>query len=266
MKTLLVDCGATKAAWYLSDGTLLSTPGFNLAHTPPAALEGILDDVARKIGPGIDRIHFYAAGLVGEPPVDLRKWFPQARVEYASDMLAAARAVCGKAPGIAAILGTGANSCEYDGEKIVRQVKSGGYILGDEGSASVLGKNFLADYLKGRVPDEIAQAFEASFDASYPAIVRNVYRSDAPARYLGSIAPFLQDHYDNEYVKELVDNNFRQFFERAVRPYSPLPLGIVGGFGYVWRETIKNIGQEYGVAFSGFLPAPMDGLKAYHGL
>ena len=266
MKTLIVDCGATKADWRASDGTAFRTPGINLAHMPPEQLRPILDGAAARLGGGIGKVFFYAAGLVESSPVDLHTWFPEAEIEYASDILAAARAVCGRESGIAAILGTGANTCQYDGNAIVKKVNCGGFIVGDEGSASVLGRLFITDYLKGFVPAEVADAFSQRFQSSYPEIVRNIYGAPAPARYLGSIAPFLLEHYANSYVKDLVDNNFRLFFERTVLQYDALPVGVVGGFGYACREILQRIGLEYGVRFRAFLHSPMDGLVKYYGL
>lgn len=265
MKTLIVDCGATKADWLLSDGTRVRTPGFNLSQTPPAQLQALFADVAARLGDGIGRVFLYAAGLVGEPPVRLEPWFPGATVGYASDMLGAARAVCGRAPGVAAIIGTGANTCQYDGEQMVRNVRCGGFILGDEGSGAVLGRLFLTDFLKGFVPADLAAAFSAQFPADYPTLVQNVYRGAAPARYLGSFAPFLLSHYaTSEYVKDLVDNNFRRFFERAILQYDPLPLGVVGGFGYACREILTTVGAEYGICFSTITASPLEGLLKYH--
>lgn len=266
-KKLIIDCGATKADWLLSDGIRFRTPGFNLVQTPPEQLAFILDDAASQLGSGIGEVFFYAAGLVGEPPVKLDAWFPGATVEYASDMLGAARAVCGRKPGIAAIIGTGANTCQYDGTQITRNVHCGGFILGDEGSAAVLGKLFLTDYLKGFVPDGLAEAFSQQFPADYPSLVKSVYGSPAPARFLGSLAPFLLQRYaTEEYVKELVDNNFRLFFERTVMQYDSLPLGIVGGFGYACRDILATIGKEYNVTFTSIAASPLEGLIKYHGL
>lgn len=266
MKTVIVDCGATKADWLCSDGTRVRTLGFNLAHTPAEQLQAILDSAARQL-PDIDRLYLYAAGLVGVPPVDLGRWFPKADIACASDMLGAARAVCGHRPGIAAIVGTGANTCQYDGEKITAQVPCGGYVLGDEGAASVLGRLFLADYLKNLVPEELAQEFARTFPATYPEIVRQVYGTPAPARYLGSLAPFILARYKTSaYAKELVDKNFRAFFERTVRQYDALPLGITGGFGFACRDILRGLAQEYGIPLSCIIASPLEGLKLYHGL
>ena len=264
-KTLVIDCGATKADWALSDGTRLRTAGFNLAHTPPEELQTLLDGAAAQLGPDIGRVYLYAAGLVAESPVDLDRWFPGAEVSYASDMLGAARAVCGRNPGLAAIIGTGANTCQYDGRDIVRKVNCGGFILGDEGSASVLGRLFVTDYLKGCMPQALSQAFSQRFQADYPTLVKEVYSGAAPARYLGSFAPFILENYPQyAYVQELVDGNFRRFFERTILQYNALPLGIVGGFGYACRDLIRRIGAEYGVTFSTILASPLEGLLQYH--
>ena len=263
---LIVDCGATKADWALQGGKRFCTKGFNLAHTPAAEIKAILDAAAAETGPGVSEVHFFAAGLVGESPVDLARWFPGAEIEYASDMVAAARAVCGKEPGVAAILGTGANTCQWDGSGIVRKVNSGGFIVGDEGSASVLGKLFVTDYLKGCVPSGIAEEFAARFEADYGSIVRGVYSSAAPARYLGGFAPFILEHYREPYVKELVDGNFRRFLERTVLRYDRLPVGVVGGFGCACRGVLEELGKEYSVEFKIFMSSPLEGLLRYYGV
>lgn len=263
---LIVDIGATNADWALSGGRIIRTEGFNLAHTPREKLEAILDDAAAKIGPGVTEVHFYAAGLVADSPVNLGRWFPGASVEYASDMVAAARALLGKKKGIAAILGTGANTCLWDGEKVSARIPSGGFILGDDGSASVLGRLFVADWLKGIVPPQIASSFEQEFGADYATVVRNVYGAEAPARYLGSIAPFVLRHYAHPYAKALVDGNFGRFFQRTVLPYGDWPLGIVGGFGWAYRNIVTGVAHEYGVNIETFMESPLQGLMKYHGV
>ena len=267
-RTLIVDCGATKTDWLASDGTFVQTAGFNLAHTPEKTLLEILDSAAQQLGGDFGAVYFYAAGLVGDSPVDLCRWFPGAQVEYASDMLGAARAVCGREAGIAAIVGTGANTCQWDGEKMVRQVRSGGFILGDEGSASVLGKLFVGDFIKNLVPESMAQAFSQQYQSDYATLVHQVYLAQAPARFLGGLAPFILSFYDKEeYAKNLVDNNFRRFFHRNVCTYDPLPLGVVGGFGHACRSILMRIGQEeFDIPFIAILPSPLEGLLKYHGV
>ena len=271
MAKLIVDCGATKTDWCRVDGKqtrTVRTAGFNLAHTSADTLKGILDSAAEQIGPGIQEVHFYAAGLVGDSPVDLASWFPGAAIEYASDMLGAARAVCGREKGVAAILGTGANTCSYDGQNMGWKVDCGGFILGDEGSGSVLGKLFITDYLKAYMPQDILREFQDKYQLDYVTVVKNVYSGPAPARFLGGFAPFILSHYqDSEYVRNLVDGNFRGLFERTLSQYDKeLPVGVVGGFGNACKDILLRLGEEYGIRFSRFMASPVEGLIEYHAL
>ena len=271
MKQLIVDCGATKTDWCVVEGKEtrnVRTPGFNLMQTPEETLNAILNQAAEEIGAGVEDVHFYAAGLVGESPVDLGRWFPGAGIEYASDMLGAARAVCGHGPGVAAILGTGANTCEFDGKDIVWKVNCGGFILGDEGSGAVLGKLFITDYLKGYMPKDLYEEFQEQYKLDYITVVKSVYGGQAPARYLGSFAPFVLAHLDkSEYAVKLVETNFRNLFERTLSQYrKDLPVGVVGGFGYACKDVLARMGKEYGITFSRFMSTPTEGLVEYHAL
>ena len=165
------------------------------------------------------------------------------------------------------ILGTGSNSCEYDGEKIVKNVRSGGFILGDEGGGASLGKRFMADFLKGLVPEPVASEFAATYKVDYLTVVNEVYKGVAPARYLGSFAPFISRHYDScEYVKDLIDNNFRALFERCLSQYDikGKRVGVVGGYAYAHKEILERIASEYGVTISEITPSPIAGLVKYH--
>ena len=269
---LIVESGATKTDWCaLAPGgrvQRLQTPGMNLSSISAGANAGVLKDAVERFS-GVDEVHFYAAGLLAFPAeLDrvFKERFPDARCEYASDLLAAARAACGHEAGLAAILGTGSNTCHYDGEKIVRNIHGGGFIIGDEGSAAALGRMFLADLVKDLVPQDVADAFAATHEAGYADIVRQVYRSDAPSRYLGSLAPFILDHRDNPYVESLIDRNFRDLFERTLVRYDRLSVGVVGGFGCACRGDLERLGAEYGLTLSRFIPSPMEGLIAYHGV
>ena len=271
MKQLIVDGGATKTDWCVVEGKgtrNVRTPGFNLVQTQEEALNAILSQAAEEIGPGVEDIHFYAAGLVGDSPVDLGRWFPGATIEYASDMLGAARAVCGHNPGVAAILGTGANTCEFDGTGIVWKVNCGGFILGDEGSGAVLGKLFITDYLKGYMPQDLYNEFQEQYKLDYITVVKNVYGGQAPARFLGSFAPFVLAHLDkSEYALKRVETNFRNLFDRTLSQYrKDLPVGVVGGFGHACKDVLARMGKEYGITFSRFMSTPTEGLVEYHAL
>ena len=286
---IIVESGATKSDWCaVSPGRerfCVKTPGINLATMSLDVVREIVREAFDALAEAgfsdhVSRLYFYAAGLIVSdgvfvPPqamtlhAVLTELFPGAVTEYASDLLAAARSVCGNEPGIAVILGTGSNNCLYDGERIVKNVLSGGFILGDEGGGARLGKMFMSDFLKGLVPEPVAGEFASTFEVDYMTVVRNVYKGGAPAGYLGSFAPWITARYDTcDYIKELVERNFRDFIERVLRQYDTtgLRVGVVGGFGCACRAELERLGAEYGLTFSRFIPSPMEGLIAYHGL
>ena len=276
---VIAECGASKSDWRLISQSeeicQVSTLGINVSTMSPSAIGKVVEQAAEGFGNAaldVVGMHVYLAGVITE---DIRQeltvlfggYFPNSSFEFQTDLIAAARAVCGHGPGIAAILGTGSNSCQWSGTEIVKRVYSSGFILGDEGSAATLGKLFIADFLKGLVPAEIANEFSARFPSDYATIVSNVYRSQtSPSGYLGSFAPFILEHYEHPYIKELVDGNFRAFIRRSLKQYDTqmYPVGVVGGFGCALKDIFGCIAMEEGVRISGFFPRPIEGLIAYH--
>lgn len=291
---LIVECGATKSQWTLLPAAPAAAPlvfftgGMNFSsgeedHLFSTLQEGLrwVDSslaAQRDTDTSITEVNFYAAGLFpGTERYErlealMSAAFPGAEVCLESDLLAAARAVCGHSAGVAVILGTGSNACLYDGSRIVKTVPSGGFILGDEGSASALGRHFVSDYIKGLVPEAMAAHFASRFDMAYPALVHEVYHSASPAGFLGKFAPEILGFYAiDPYAKAIVDDNFRSFIRRCLIPLlssatarHALPVGVVGGFGCAYREILSAVGAEEGVAFARFLASPSDELIAYH--
>ena len=274
---VIIESGATKSDWRVLDSNGTQIRQFHKAGTNVSAMQlGVVQKtLAEAIGQeglsGARGIYLYTAGVVtGEIRKALssciRECAPEADIDIQDDLMGAARGACGHDSGIVAILGTGSNTCFYDGVSVYRKVYSGGYVIGDDGSGAALGKLFLADFIKSLVPGEIADAFSARFDSSYPAIVEGVYRSASPSGYLGSIAPFLLENYGNPSVKELVDGNFRAFIRRSLLKYetSNYPVGIVGGFGWACKDILNPLLAEEGIRVSRFLKAPVDGLCGYH--
>ena len=275
---LIVESGATKSDWRVisKDGKEMKriiAEGVNVSTMRMDAIKNIISETAGQLAQdGISEIYFYTAGVVTEDISSelksvLNRTIPCAICDIQNDLTAAARAVCGHSTGIAAILGTGSNSCLFDGEKIIQRVYSCGYILGDEGSAATLGKLFIADFLKGLVPAEVAADFASRYDSDYATIVQNVYRSEAsPSGYLGSFAPFIMEHYSDEYIRELVEGNFRSFIRRSLKQYDTerYPVGVVGGFGYALKDIFAKVAEEEGVKISRFIKEPIDGLMDYH--
>ena len=277
---LIVESGATKGDWRVispsgEESARFLSGGTNVSTMTTDAVRRIITETSEKIaasGYEIEKIWFYTAGIPTLEAKELltgtfKTVFPDASIEIDDDLTAAARAACGHEKGITAILGTGSNSCQWDGEKIVKKIRTGGFILGDEGSASALGKAFIADFIKDLVPEKIAADFRERFDSSYESIVENVYCSQAsPSGYLGSFTPFLMQYYETEpYIKALVDNNFRSFIKRVLKQYEPdAPVGIIGGFGCALKDIFTRIAQEEGIKTSGFLDSPIEGLIKYH--
>lgn len=277
---IIIESGATKGDWRIvspsgEESARFLSSGINVSTMTFDAVRSIILETSAQIVPlgyRIENIFFYTAGIPTpsikeELTAVFNNIFPSAKVEIEDDLIAAARAVCGYNCGITAILGTGSNSCQWDGEKIVKRIRTGGFILGDEGSASALGKAFIADFIKDLVPEKVASEFRKKFDSSYEAIVENVYRSKtSPSGYLGSFAPFLIQYYETEpYIKELVDNNFRSFIRRVLKQYGAgVPVGIIGGFGFALKDIFKRIAQEEGITVSGFLASSIEGLIEYH--
>ena len=268
---LIADAGATNTRWRAIDAqgrvTKARTGGVNVASIARATVEERIAQALSEMNPSgerLDRVYFYAAGMLED---EVSSLFPGARVECASDLLAAARAVCGHRPGIAASLGTGSNSCFFDGETIVKNVRSAGFILGDEGGGAALGRLFMSDFLKGLVPQALSEEFAAAFKVDYLTVVREVYKSPAPAAYLGSFAPLILSHASEPgYARDLVEANFRAFCERCLLQYDVArwPVGVVGGFGKAARELFEPVAAGYGIRISCFQDDIIDSLVRYH--
>ena len=277
---VVIESGATKSDWRLiseRDGSQkqIIAEGTNVSTMAMSSIASIIRSTCqsiKEVGEPVTGVYLYTAGVL-TPKICSRlvqffvDEFGDIECDIQTDLTAAARAACGHEPGIAAILGTGSNSCQFDGNAIVKRVYSSGFILGDEGSAATLGKLFVADFLKGFVPKHISEDFSSRYKTDYAEIVENVYRSSgSPSGYLGSFAPFIMEYYDDPYIQNLVDENFRAFIRRSIKQYEyeKYPMGVVGGFGYALKEIFMRIAEEEGVRISRFIKAPIEGLIDYH--
>ncbi len=280
---LIVDSGATKTAWRSigEDGGVIAAQsvGLNPSCISLEDLQGIIRGAIPTLNPQgrrIDEVHFYGAGLVSEEaaaPIRecLEMWCPTAEISFNSDMLAAARALFGGGSGIVAIMGTGSNSCLYENGKIIRNIRPGGYVLGDEGSGMALGKALLADFIKGLLPQHLEDEFIKEYGLDYPAIVRKIYREPAASAFMASLAPFVIRRLDEPYMKEMAENCIEDFVRRSLSRYEasygePLKVGVVGSFGCACGSLLKDIGARYGLEFIKFLKSPIDELVKYHGI
>lgn len=299
MFTLTADSGSTKTTWLLTTPpdaagtsetkTYITTQGINPFHMSPSDMRRIIIDellpaiAAPKRG-AITEINFYGAGCTKEKSPILRdilaSLFPSAHsITVDSDMLGAAKALFADQPGIACILGTGANSCLYDGKQIVANISPMGYILGDEGSGAVIGKTFLNALYKGPHRDFIP-TFEQETGLTLPDIINKVYREPLPNRFLASLAPFIHSHLqDQEWIAQHVTQCFRDFFRNNVSHYTThLPssepskegsirdireirglerVGFVGSIAFHFREQLLQAAADEGYTVSKILKEPL---------
>ena len=188
-------------------------------------------------------------------------------VEVGSDLLAAARALCGDQPGIACIMGTGSNSCYYDGREIVKNVSPLGFILGDEGSGAVLGKLLIGDVLKDQLSPALKDQFLTQYELTPALIMDKVYRQPFPNRFLAGFSPFIREHLDEPAIWELVTRSFLAFFTRNVKQYDYFeqPVHLVGSVAWYYQDVLKEIAFDLGIRLGTIARSPMEGLIAYHG-
>jgi N-acetylglucosamine kinase-like BadF-type ATPase len=278
---IIADSGSTKTDWYIGfspiNGRRLASPGLNPFFTQADDLyrtvhELFAADELKEYFAKSEalRLHFYGAGCTPEmvPTVHgaLARQFPEAEIEVESDLLGAARALCGRQAGIAGILGTGSNSCQYDGEHLIRQVSPLGFILGDEGSGAVLGRKLVGDVLKAQLPAEICQDFEQTYGLSRAHIINKVYREPNPNRFLASLAPFLSRHRRHPAVRALLVSSFGEYFRRNIHAYdyATLPVHLCGSIAYYFQDELQAAATSEHVRLGRILKAPMEGLQAYH--
>ena len=281
---LIVESGATKTAWraVTEDGVVRKTQTAGLSPTclDTDHVEAIVREAVPVLNPKgrrIERIFFYGAGLVSEDssaPVrlSLDRWCPFAEVEFHSDIHGAARALFGDGSGVVAIMGTGSNSCLYENGNIVRNIRPGGYILGDEGSGVCLGRMFLADFVKGMLPPQVESDFVSEYGLDYAKIVRKVYKEPAASAFMASLAPFILSKADDPYVLTMIESCLDSFVVRALGRYvenasdkeAARKVGVVGSFGCAGEPFLKGIGKRHGIEFVKFLKYPVDELVRYH--
>ena len=267
MTTIIADSGSTKTHWaVVEEGgktTMKETLGINPIHM---SVDEIKDVIPEHLAPRISHlaIRFFGAGCVTpfseKVEKALKDIYPDADIFVGSDMLGAARALFGNDEGIACILGTGSNSCLYDGKEIVKNVPPLGYILGDEGSGADLGKFFFNALFKGFLPKEMLEEYLEKEQLTYAEIIERVYRKPLANRFLASTSHFIASHLDSEPLRELVKENFRGFFRRNVMQYGrpDLEVGIVGSIAHVYRKELTEVAREENIKLNRIVQSPID--------
>lgn len=275
---LIADGGSTKTTWCLVDAhasrSLFHTEGYNPEFIDtPGIVASLRQNLPAILAPNtITEVYYYGASVVSAPQVAtvagaMRAVFTQARVFVGHDLLAAARALLGQQAGFAAILGTGTNSCVYDGEGIAHNVDSLGYFLGDEGSGAFLGKALLRDYLRGDMPASLTTEFRTAYGLERDEILDRLYNQPFPNRFIASFAKFAHDHYSQAYCQQLVAESFNLFFRNIIKKYPNYQthtFNCVGSVGYNFREALAQVAAAHGMRVGKIIHSPIDDLVSYH--
>lgn len=265
---LVADSGSTKTDWALGS-MRMKTQGINPIHQSEDMIRDILihELLPQLGGLPIDAIRFYGSGTRADQEPKMRRLlqgaFPGVTdVEAHGDLLGAALALCGHDEGIACILGTGANSCLFDGRSIRENTPSMGYVLGDEGGGAVLGIRFLNALYKNRLSLDIKQKFESELNEDLSSVIDHVYRQPLANRWLASLSVFIHQHLDHPAVERLVIDNFCDFIDRNIAPYhrEDLPISAVGSIAFYYQKQLACAAKEKGYAIGKILRSPIDQL------
>ncbi|HBL70952.1 ATPase [uncultured Alistipes sp.] len=269
----IADSGSTKCEWIFGDGDRilrLRTAGINAVQQSPDAIRAVLAELPPL--DGVEELRFYGAGCgdsFPEASAVLRRelaarFGPGTAIGLGSDLLGAARALFGRGEGIACILGTGSNSCHCRGGEIVANVPPLGYVLGDEGSGAVLGRNLVNGIFKGMIP--LREEFLHTFALTYAGLIRRVYREPAANRFLASFAPFIRVHLDCAPVRKMVVRSFGEFAARNLSGYpAGLPVAFVGGVAAHFEEPLREAMAAAGREVVRIVCSPAEELWKYHG-
>lgn len=271
---LVADSGSTKTAWILSGGGTtksFATRGLNPYHVASDEIRSVVaKELLPHTGTGISEVYFYGAGCtaakIPEMTGILSGFFPAARIEVESDLLGACRGICGGEKGVVCILGTGSNSCLYDGAAIAANTPPLGYILGDEGSGAALGRSFVSDCLKNLLPAELKDEFLAHHSLTQADIVEKVYRQPMANRFLAGFAPFISAHRHVPQVRALVLGAFRDFLRRNVVQYNTPGAGInfAGSVAWHFADILAEAVAAEGLNLGKIVQSPIEGIAAYH--
>lgn len=277
MAKLIADSGSTKCEWCLiHEGKKkhLFTQGISPYFLSGVQIQELIEkEVFPKVkNYDVQQIFYYGTGC--KSPVNrkiirtaIKKVFPDSDILVDHDLMAAARALCGKEKGIACILGTGSNSCYYNGKSILKNSPGLGYVLGDEGSGAYLGKKVLQYYLYNTFDEELLFRFNDKFSTSTDEVLESVYKKPLPNRYLASFAIFLVENRGHYMIENIIEDGINDFFFQHICKYAEswtLPIHFVGGVAFGFKDVVKELCNTYELELGNILKNPMQGLINYH--
>lgn len=273
---LIADSGATKTDWsFVLNGQIdkrFETKGISPIYQ---SQDEIVEEIRQTVYPEfknrtVDAIYFYGTGCIPEKIESVKnaisRSFPVSEIEVYSDLAAAAHALCGHQPGIACILGTGSNSCEWNGTEIVKQVSPLGFILGDEGSGASLGKLLVGDALKNQLTPALKEKLLEQYNLTPAVIIDKVYQQPFPSRFLAGLAPFLLENISEPGIRSIVNRSFSDFFERNIAQYNyrKNKVNFVGSIAWHFAEILREVAAEKGIRIGKIEKSPMAGLVEFY--
>ena len=274
---LIADSGATKAEWCLLDKNKKKTIITQGISPYFLNTEQITDLLLKELKPKlknieVDEIYYYGTGCANPANAKsvkkaVSKVFAGAKVDVNHDLMAAARALCGRKKGVACILGTGSNSCYYDGKKIVKNSPGLGYVLGDEGSGAYLGRKVIQYYLYGTFDDELRGRFDLTYSINAAEILENVYKKPLPNRYLAGFAKFLADNRGHYMIENIIEDALNDFFFAHLCKYREtwtLPVSFAGSVAFGFQDVLQQLCNSYEFEMGKVMKNPMEGLVDYH--
>lgn len=274
---LVADSGSTKTTWCLLDKKtgkkeLLQTPGINPFYQDEDTILKALEKEFTSSHRNFEAVYFYSAGC-SNPVISkvayeaLDKFFNAPTIEVASDLMAAAHALCGTTEGIACILGTGSNSCHYNGKEVIENTPPLGFILGDEGSGAVIGKKLLSDILKKQLPEHICNKFFNKYKTDTIEILNNIYKKPFPNRYAAGFTRFIAENISEPSLQKLVLSSFEEFITRNILQYqmaTQLPVHFTGSIAYYFKDLLYEILEKHQLKRGKIIKEPIDGLVDFH--
>ena len=269
---LIVDIGGTRGRWFVLDKKnqiSFKSDGFNPFTSKIDVLSGILVSLKSSFDfDSILNIHYYGAGISSEnKKIEVRKvlktFFTKSDVEINSDLLGSCRALCNDKSGVVGILGTGSNSCYYDGNKIKSKIKSLGYLLGDEGSGYDMGKKILVGYLRNEMPATLKDKFSIKFDKKMDLLER-LYDESNKEKFIASFSNFIHENKENGYVREFLQNHFSNYFENIILKYSSKNIYLTGSIAYYFKNEILMVAKEKKLIIEKIEKDPINHLCDFH--
>jgi glucosamine kinase len=271
MAILLADSGATKCEWCLVESRkktrVMFTQGISPYFLDTTQIEAIIrtELLPQLRKASVDAVYYYGTGCAN--PANARIVKKAIQKVFTHDLMGAARALCGKTKGIACILGTGSNSCYYNGKQIVKNSPGLGYVLGDEGSGAYLGKKVLQYQLYNTFDEDLQYKFQDRYKTDMIEILENVYKKPLPNRYLASFSLFLSENRGHYMIENIIEDGLNDFFFNHLCKYGEiwkLPVHFVGGIAWAFRDVLKELSCSYEFELGTILKNPMEGLIKYH--